>query len=293
MLYAGVCGALGLLASCAGAPPVPAFVASTADAGFRPVPRSTLVSNRELDFVLARHQRGADSTTVLALRQDRGTPRPLARLVQVGQGPQARVSVQWRQPPEPGGTGASQAQEIALLEQLYAVILRMEPEARYCLGGMSGLGSEEPACDAAHDGLTHMGMLLALTAARERAAAGMPAATPWRPVEMQRAPTRTWDPDVVGVVATNQHGPLAGAAIYFNRAPHSLCIARTNAAGVAICRLVDQHGDAHEHDHSAPVHATFPGEVRTDRVLPPITYVMSTPAAFARPYLVPGLPGKP
>lgn len=64
--------------------------------------------------------------------------------------------------------------------------------------------------------------------------------------------------------------------IYFNRAPHSICAARTRADGLAICRLEDQHGDEGEHhDDAVPVIATYPGSVRADGVLLPTTYVLS------------------
>ncbi len=180
--------------------------------------------------------------------------------------------------------------EIAVLEQLYSLVLRQEPQARYCLGSGSW------PCNAARDGASHARVLQALADLCEQAVVRAPAAVPWRVVEMHGAQTRSWDADVVSVRATSPQGPLEDIAIYFNRPPHSICAARTRADGVATCRLEDQHGDGHQHDHATAVVATFPGELRPDRVLLPTTYVLPINTgllspAFARPLPYP--PGKP
>jgi hypothetical protein len=269
--------ACALLASCASEP-----VAVPTALEYRPALRSTLVSSRDVTFVVAQWQRGAEQTTVLARQQAGAAPHPVARLVQMRQGSELQVSVQ--RLPE-SGSGAGRAdQESAALEQLYALVLRQEPQARYCLG------SGGRPCNPERGGVSHAEVLLALADARERAAERSPTAVPWRVVAMTGAPTQSSDADVVGVRATAHQVPLEGVAIYFNRAPHSLCTARTGADGLAACRLVDPHGDEHDHDHAAPVVATFPGDVRTDRVLLPTTYVLATPFA---PRIPIGLPGKP
>ena len=189
--------------------------------------------------------------------------------MQVSESPDLQVSIQ--QLTEPGSAATRADHERATLEQLYAHVLQLEPQARYCLSG-----SARP-CDPTRDGVSHAEVLRALADARDRAAPGISAAVPWRVVEMMAVPTRSSDADVVGVRATAHQVPLEGVPIHFNRAPHSLCVARTRADGVAICRLVDQHGEEEEHDHPASVVATFPGDVRTDRVLLPTTYVLPTP----------------
>ncbi|MFO1328472.1 MAG: hypothetical protein U1F56_14030 [Rubrivivax sp.] len=269
-LYAALAAAGALLAACAGEPLTP-----PAEAGYRPAPRSTLVSARDARFVVAQWQQGDASTTLLARQRADATPQPVARLVQVRQGQDWQVAVQ--QLP------ADSAAELpgTAIEQLYALVLRLEPQARYCLGQ-----GAQP-CDAAREGGTHAEVLQAL--ARQRASQSSPGAVPWRVVDMAGAPTRSWDADVVGVRATGPEGPLEGVAIYFNRAPHSLCIARTRADGVAVCRLEDQFHDGHLHDHATAVVATFPGDVRSDRVLLPTTFVLPQPSAtmppFARPLL--------
>lgn len=259
--YVALAAACALLASCASEPVAPPTAIE-----YRPAARSTLVSSRNLSFVVAQWQQGAELTTVLARQQAAAAPHPVARLVQVRQGSELQVAVQ--RLPESGSAAGRADHEIAALEQLYALVLRQEPQARYCLS--SGMRP----CDAARDSVSHAQVLQALAEVRERAAVRAPAAVPWRVVEMKGAPTRPGDADVVGVRVTSHQGPLEDVAIYFNRAPHSLCVARTRADGVASCRLEDQHGDEHEHDDATPVVATFPGDVRTGRVFLPTTYVL-------------------
>jgi hypothetical protein len=266
-----------LLASCASEPLAPSPAPH-----YRPAPRSTLASSRGPDFVVAHEQRGMAWTTVLARRQAGAPALPVARLLQRRTGAGLRVSVQ--RLPGPASADGRSHDVMQELEQLYALVLRQEPEARYCLG----VGAQP--CDAERDGRSHAQVLQALADARERASAGSPAAVPWRVVEMKAAPTRSWDVDIVGVRATTRLGPLVGVTIHFDRAPHSLCVARTGSDGVATCRLEDQHGDEHEHDHAAAVVATFPGDVRADRVLLPTTGVL-TPAFAPRISTV--TPGKP
>jgi hypothetical protein len=237
------------------------------------------VTNRELNFVIANRLGGAGSTTILALRQDGAAARPVARLLQSRAGPVLQVTVQ--RLPQPGTAAERAAQEMAALEQLYVLVLRQEPLARYCLadGGQ--------ACDTVRDGMSHAQVLQALAQRREQAAVGIPGAVPWRVVEMMAGPSRPWDADVAVIRAAGPQGPLADAAIYFNRMPHSICAARTRVDGVASCRLEDQHADGHQHAHGTAVVATFPGDVRPDRVLLPTTYVLPAPAGFAQPLAFP------
>jgi hypothetical protein len=268
--------ACALMASCASDP-----VAPSAALHFRPMARSALVSSRDVNFLVAQWQKDAESTTVLARQQGGGTPHPVARLVQVSQGPRQLVSVQLL--PEYASAAVRADHQIAALEQLYAMVLRQEPDARYCLG------SGEHACSPDRDRVSHAQVLLALARQRKELTDHISVAVPWRSVEMMGA-ARSWDADMVAVRATADRVPLEGVVIHFNRQPHSLCVARTNADGVAACRLVDQHGDEHEHDHSAPVVATFPGDLRTHQVLLPTTSVMRTPAFATR---IPHVPPSP
>jgi hypothetical protein len=254
---------------------------------FRPASRSTLVASRDVNFLVAQEKRGGVLTMVLARERAGFPPQPVAQLVQQRQDAEVHVSVQRLS--EPVSAPDPATDEVAALEHLYALVLRQEPEARYCLGG----GPRQ--CDPARDGVSHGELLRALAAARDREAPRTRTATPWRVVDMSRAPAGTADADVVGVRATTYRVPLEGVAVHFNRAPHSLCVARTGPDGVASCRLEDQHGDGHLHDHAAAVVATFPGDVRPDRVLLPTTYVLPPSDVLPPPFaarIPTGLPGK-
>lgn len=266
--------ACALLVSCASEPSAPPTTVQ-----YRPAQRSTLLTKRDLNFLVAQWRRGEELTTVLAHEQAGAAPHPVARLMQIRQGPDLQVAVQRL---SESGSATSRADlESAALEQLYSLVLRQEPQARYCLGA-----GARP-CSPDRDGVSHAEVLHALAAARERTTDRTSAAVPWSVVEMMGAPPRFWDADLVSVRATADQVPMEGLPIYFNRAPHSLCVARTRVDGTAVCRLVDQHGDEDQHDHAAPVVATFPGDVRTDRVLLPTTYVLLAPRI---PNVLPGKP---
>lgn len=267
-----VAAALALLAGC-----WIAQAAAPTATDFKPAPRSTLQTQREPGFVVARWQQGERTTTLLARPRPGREPEPVLQLVQQAQGVDARVSI------DPLGDTA--ALDLATLEQAYVLLLRQEPLARYCLRGPV---ESLPACDAAGGGVSHAQALEALAALRERAAAAVPAAVPWRVVQMSGAPRPFGDPDLVAVRASGPQGPLEQVTLYFNRAPHSICAARTGTDGQAQCRLEDQHGDGDQHDHATAVVATFPGDVRPDRVLLPTTVVLASMpgrllAPFARP----------
>jgi hypothetical protein len=173
----------------------------------------------------------------------------------------------------PKGTADAVDLQIATLENLYVLALRQDAEARFCLA------AETQRCDAAKDGYSHAELLRALVQARDsaltRASRDKPG-IPWRVISMAPAPPAGADADQVGVRVMRDERPMEGAAVFFNRAPHSGCSAKTNADGVATCELVDQHGDGDshaEHDRT-PVVVTYPGDVRADLVLVPTTLVM-------------------
>lgn len=265
-----------LMAACAGDP-----LAPPAAVDLRPVMRSTLVSAPDLRFSAARWHGEGRSTTVLMRQHGAEAPVAFARLIESRDETRTLWAIQHR---DLAGVDARDAlPALASIEQLYAFVLRLEPQALYCMS------SGRQPCNAALDGVSHDRMLLSLAALRERLQAATGPRVPWRSVRMEAAPGSSWDVDVVGARAVGPGGPLEGVDVYFNRAPHSTCVARTRADGVARCRLVDQHGDEHEHDHGAAVVVTYPGDVRADRVLLPTTHVLPAPmpvpgrAAFARP----------
>lgn len=253
---------------------------------FRPAPQSTLLTRSDLPFLVARWHADGITTTLLALRQPGAEPRPVARLQQQGQGVDLQVSVQRLALPS-NADGAADI-ELAALEHLYGLVFRQQPLATYCLSERAG------PCNVAHVGQSHGSVLQALAAERTqaaaRAASGSQARTPvpWQVVELQGAESPAGDVDTVSVRATGPSGPVERLAIHFDRAPHSICTARSGFSGQATCRLEDQHGDGSQHDHGSAVVAAFPGEVRPDLVLLPTTVVLATTPGrlltpFARP----------
>jgi hypothetical protein len=277
-LKAGLVIAAGCLltAACAGTPttvgqprmgiPVPAA------SDYVRMPVSTLVSKRDLPFKLAQMQRGADRLTLLMHQPAGGEPSPVAVISSSQSGDKAHVSLHRL----PLGAGRADAADldVATWEHLYVLAIGQEPEARFCLAYAA-----QP-CDAARHGYSHADLLRELVRARqhavERAHPGGNVMVPWRVVSMAPAPASGADADEVGVRVTSEQGPMEGASVFFNKAPHSSCVARSREDGLATCHLVDQHGDdgSHAEDDHVAVVATFPGDVRGDRVLVPTTLVM-------------------
>lgn len=268
-------------------------LASDAPSGadFRPAPRSVLTGTGGPVFELIDTTHGEVTTTLLAWRQAGATRQPVARLTQQERpGGPREVSI------ERLGAPADE-HEAATIAQLYAIVLRLDPAARYCLG-RNPTGDGAP-CDAARDGIAHDELLRTLADRRAALPAARMGAPAWQIVRVEAVPTRSWDADVVSARAIGPDGPMAGVTLYFNRQPHSICAARTRADGVAVCRLVDQHGDEHEHDHTLPAVATFPGDVGAARILLPTTRVLPSnaittvagagapPPSFARPFVPP------
>ena len=96
---------------------------------YSPVPASTLVSRRDLQFRLGHLQRGACRLTILAYQAPGAEPFPVAVMSawQSDHGP--RVSV-YRLSQNSAGNGPL---NIATLEHLYGLAIRQEPEARFRL----------------------------------------------------------------------------------------------------------------------------------------------------------------
>ena len=228
---------------------------------------STLVSRPDLPFKVAQVERGAARMTVLAYQAPGSEPLPVAAISSPSSEPEAAVSVQLR------WSAAEQsdppALKVAAFEYLYALAMRREPEATFCLAyGMQ-------RCEVANSGHSHAELLRELAPARGHAIerASPSTAVSWHVVAM--APVSV-DADRVGVRITSDRVPMAGATVIFNRAPHSGCVAKSGENGLATCVLVDQHGDddAHAEHDKARVVATFPGDVRAGRVLVPTTFVL-------------------
>lgn len=282
VVAAALCGALA-------APVAQGAVTLPDGVAYQPAPLSALSTRRDLRFVTARWAAGDLTVTVLAHQPDPGATRPVALLRQHRS--QAWTSV--RRLPLSDGPAPSADLALAVIEQLYAMVFRLDPLARYCID--PGPDEIPAACQASGAEASHGRTLQALAALREQAAAHRPAALPWHRVEITPVPWPSPDVDTVGVRVVGPGGSIERKPIHFNRAPHSICIARTDAEGLASCRLEDQHGDGSQHSHASEVVAIFPGELRPDRVLLPTTLVLplaTAPPAFARPITLPlGRPG--
>lgn len=217
-----------------------------------PVPRSTLASNPNLQFKLANERRADVQVAVLLYAPAAGRPLPVAEISTL-----------------PGGVvffsllpgSANGDVKIGAIERLYVLALRLDPEGRFSFDKRRQV--------------SHPELLGELVRARARAAQGL-GVVPWRVVSIAAASSGKDDDDVAALVKNDQ-GPMKGVTIYFNRAPHSTCSATTREDGLARCHLVDQHGDEEDDHPKAAVVATFPGDVRADRVLVPITAIVRAP----------------
>jgi hypothetical protein len=262
-------GAGGLLAAACAMQPTPVAVDfDVARAPRSAAPRSTLVTRQDLKFTLAREQRDKSEVTFLVHEAASGAPLPVAAIVSSASGTVHSVSMQRLRLPEGADTGDL---EIAILEHLYVLAVQQDPQASFCLS-RPGEG-----CDT-RNGESHAALLRELVETRQRALqakhGGKPGA-PWHVVSMAPSAVRAHDADDVAVSVATDGKPLAGANVFFSRAPHSGCAAKSDARGLARCELVDYHGDDGDGDGAnTPVVATYSGDVRTARVLVPTTFVL-------------------
>jgi hypothetical protein len=237
---------------------------------FAPVPVSTLVSRRDVPFRVAHVLQEGKQTSVLARDGPDGKPVAVARIVSQSVSGRLRIAVQ-RLPAAVVGRDPNLL-TVLTLEHLYALTMRMDPEARFCLA------QGRSACDPARTGSSHAAFLRDLAHARQQAvaaAAGSLHAAPWDVVSMAPAAKGELE-DQVSVRVMQGSKAMRGVTVFFHRAPHSSCSAITDAAGAATCELVDQHGDeeAHADEESAPVLVTYPGDVRAEGALLPTTLVL-------------------
>ena len=241
---------------------------------YAPAPISTLLSRRDLPFKIAQVRRGASLRAVLAYQAPGASASPVAEIVTTRidpADPMARVSVRLLESDSKRADAADV--DIVSVELLYFLTLQLEPQARFCLAR-----GTQP-CEFTSGGLSHPEVLRRLALARQEAiarAGRSGTAALWDIVSMAHGAV---DGDHVTVRVTQEQFPLQGVSIYFNRAPHSGCGAKTGEDGVAACDLVDQHGDEDDDSQHAAVRvvATFPGDVRAGRILVPTTF--SLPAS--------------
>ena len=181
----------------------------------------------------------------------------------------------WLQALAPSGVKLQRSDvEIATIEHLYSLVLGQDPEAMYCLA------APKRKCGRLGDDYSHAQLLRELRDARQLAVTRAGRAgrnVPWQVVSMAPVVQDGGTDDDVAVRVVSDGKPLEGERVFFHRAPHSGCGARSSPDGLATCRLVDRHGDEESHgeDEKVPVVATFPGNVLAERVLLPTTLVMS------------------
>lgn len=231
---------------------------------YTPAPVSALVARQDVPFVIASAMKDQKLFTVLAHRKDGSQPNPVAWLTSTEQNSNRLISLK--------SVAAPGVERVTALEHLYALVMRQDPFARYCFS------EGATACDAAKAGRNHSGVLLQIAAARQHALveSGAPlGAAKWRSITLR--PTREGkDADIVSAVAFDGEKPLENVNVFFNRAPHSSCTAKTTRQGLAKCRLVDQHGDEHDPavERATPVLAVYPGDVGPAVVRLPTTQVV-------------------
>jgi hypothetical protein len=173
--------------------------------------------------------------------------------------------LRWRESSQATSSGGVAA---STLERLYVLALKLDPEAAFCFTPSA------TGCDSSELGNSHAEVLRQIALLRETVLTKMAAReTPWRMVSFA-ARGESADGERVSVRVTADGKPVRGTNIFFSQAPHSFCAAKTDNDGVAGCQLVDQHGDEDEHHDSRGVVATFPGEVGSERVLPPTTFIL-------------------
>jgi hypothetical protein len=206
--------------------------------------------------------------TVLAYETPARQLKPTATMSLTGTGSASRVCIDLLARSE---AGDDRSLAVATLEHLYGLVLREDPWAAYCLA------DNAHRCAANANSLSQGDLLHELVLMRERdikESLGHDVDKPWQVVVLSPSGKNSAD-DEVHVRITDKVGPMPGATVFFHRAPHSGCTAKSGVDGVASCRLVDFHGDDDsDDDKDSKLLVTFRGEIGTERILVPTTFVM-------------------
>jgi hypothetical protein len=201
--------------------------------------------------------------TVTTLKRVGGDSPVLASVSSATTAAGPEFSIRWQRRPGPQPDAAEL--DLLGLERLYAHVLQLEPTARFRFEAPRG---STPSLKAR--GATQGDVLRAIAEARHRAARELAAArsalkpTPWRIVSLKAVrASKDSHPDQVTVRVLDAQGkPLAGALLGATRGADMMCQARSDARGVATCKLIDTHGHGpEEHEDDGPVIVTFPGVV--------------------------------
>ncbi|MDY0746942.1 hypothetical protein SNE35_20685 [Paucibacter sp. R3-3] len=231
---------------------------------FTAPPTSLLVGRADLPFRVGRLRHGDAEAVILAHETADHRLLPMATAAEIGDAARPRICVDLLGMRD---AGTDRALVITAVERFYGLVLRLDGEGDYCLADASN------DCPVGQR-LSQGDVLRELV--RVRAEALDDKAKPWSVVSLAPAKAASSDLDDVAAQVSGDAGPMAGATVFFHRAPHSGCVAKSGEQGVATCRLVDQHGDEDpdEHEADAKLLVTFPGEIGTDRTLVPMTQRM-------------------
>jgi len=238
---------------------------------YGPVLISRIVSRQDLQFKTANGERAGVLTTVLAYQAPGAMPSPVAVMTFSRSGDATHVSI--HRLPFPKSAADIDDVNLATIEHLYTLVLRQDPEAKFFYSD-----GEQRFDSDTKNSRSHSELLRELARARQDAVGQgkrVSTSVPWHVVSMAPAGVDHADPDKVSVRITSDRQAMDGVTVFFNRAPHSGCVAKSARDGIAICRLVDPEDDSHPDEDKIPVLATYPGEVRADGVLLPTTLVMS------------------
>lgn len=245
-----------------------AFVAShclPAGATYLELTASTLVSRPAIKFTLEQRESGGREVVTLMHAPGGAESTPVAVIEISGSSARTQIIVRLKSP-----VSTDPEVELSALERLYTVALQLDPEAGFCFS------NGRKTCGTSTARESHADLLRQIAAAREGVLARTRlAGTPWRMVDVSSPPSDTRAPQRVSARFTLAGTPLRDTRIFFSRAPHSACVAKTGTDGVASCELVDQHADEDQHGDDRAAIATFPGDVTAERILPPITTIVS------------------
>jgi len=195
---------------------------------------------------------------------------------------EGRTWVEWF--PRPGSSSPSSAQlDLIGLERLYEHVLQQDPTRIYTFDAVRE-GKANRQADR-----TQGEVLRDIALARGRAAAvvargGSLKPIPWSIASMEvikAGKTKTKpDPDFISVrVVDGGKRPIAGATLTASRGADMMCSARSDARGVASCKLRDTHGHGegtHDED-DGPTIVTFAGSVSAERIELPTTFRIPGP----------------
>jgi hypothetical protein len=216
-----------------------------------------------------RDKKAGEARSFLAFREGTAAPDVFA---QMRVATASRSVLDWSMP-APEASADAAARHLAVVEHLYAFVLRQPPLMVFDLGAAS---AGKPAWRA----LPQPELLARLARLRNCATADLARQDPklrmlaWEMPSISR-PTATGSQAkaLAARVSYTNAGRHAGT-LTFARGDHLACSAPVQADGTAACRLFDSHGhEDHEDGLSAPTAVAYGGVVERDRIVLPMTRV--------------------